>query len=80
MALARNERKLKLQSQYEEMEKEFYNNRSINFATHVLMDEYNMTEEEVLEYLSKLSLDSDKEISEIANIICALCEGKEKKL
>ncbi len=78
MALARNERKLKLQKQYEEMEKEFYDNRSIHCATHIFMTEKNMTEEDALEYLKELSLNNNKELSELADVICSLCEGKSK--
>nr|WP_315024372.1 response regulator [uncultured Aminipila sp.] len=78
MALARNERKLKLQKQYEEMEKEFYDNRSIHCATHIFMTENNMTEEEALEYLKNLSLNNNKKLAEVADMICFLCESKSK--
>ncbi|MHC1721838.1 MAG: ANTAR domain-containing response regulator [Aminipila sp.] len=80
MALARNERKLKLQKQYEEMEKEFYDNRSIHCATHIFMTENNMTEEEAIAYLKNLSMNNNKELAELADIICSLCENKSKSV
>lgn len=80
MAVVRNQKKLKLQHQYEEMEKEFYDNRSIHCAAHIFMNENNMSEEEAVNYLKNLSEKNNKELAEIANIICSLCEGKSQKV
>lgn len=81
MAQARKEREVKLQNEYEKVEKEFYDKRSMDYTKHILMQQNKMEEKEIMQYLERLSLENGKNITEIANMIYSVsCEGKDKPI